>query len=213
MLVAGDSTAEFLGRGLEQRPELNVTNLGNRGCAFLDSDPPVELQDSSGYATWGRHTTGKNCDWRTYLPAAPTDFDVAVVFAAPTMLVNIELPDGSRVSVADPRGREFLRSSLARLSVELRRHARRVVWMTAPTSQYAVGSGPWLWSDENRTVAWNALVVETARATGGSLIDFRSWFMAQPDNDQFRPDGAHLEGRGAELAAEWLATEVLAPTP
>jgi hypothetical protein len=82
--------------------------------------------------------------------------------------------------------------------------------MTSPTSSYANETGPWLWSDEQRTAAWNALVTDVAKATGGTLSDYRSWFMAQPENDKFRPDGAHLEGLGAERTAEWLVGEAFA---
>ena len=214
VLVVGDSTGEFLGDALSRRPELDVTNAARRGCPLLDvDDVPVQLRRSTEFKPWPAQSgETHDCNWAHYMPDVPAGFDFAVVVAGPTMTPTYRLPPGQDVHVGDPAADAWLSASLTRLAAELQRHATSVVWLTAPASEatYGVGtSDDWYWTSRARTDAWNALQRAVAVQTGGSVIDFAQWFYEQPDHDTYRPDGSHLEGEGADLAAAYVTMELL----
>jgi peptidoglycan/LPS O-acetylase OafA/YrhL len=215
VLVVGDSTGEFLGDALARRPELRVTNASRRGCPLLDvDDVPVQLRRSGDFEPWTQQT-GENtdCNWTHYLPEVPTGFDVAVVVAGPTMTPTYRLAPGDEVHVGEPEADSWMGASLTRLAAELARHASRTVWLTAPPSEATYGVGAkddWYWTSPERADAWNSLQETVAGQTGGGVVDFARWFSEQPDRDTYRPDGAHLEGRGADLAAAFVTSNLQA---
>jgi peptidoglycan/LPS O-acetylase OafA/YrhL len=214
VLVVGDSTGEFVGDALSRRPEIDVTNAARRGCPLLDvDDVPVQLRRSAEFEPWPAQTgETHDCNWAHYMPDLPAGFDFAVIVAGPTMTPTYRLSPGQDVHVGDPAADAWLSASLSRLAAELQRHATSVVWLTAPASEatYGVGtSEDWYWTSRARTDAWNALQRAVAAQTGGTVIDFAKWFYEQPDHDTYRPDGSHLEGQGADLAAAYVTMELL----
>ena len=214
VLVVGDSTGEFLGDALGRRPEIDVTNAARRGCPLLDVDDiPVQLRRATDFEPWpGQTGETHDCNWAHYVPDLPAGFDFAVIVAGPTMTPTYRLAPGQEVHVGEPAADAWLSASLTRLAAELQRHAANVVWLTAPASEatYGVGtSDDWYWTSRDRTDAWNAVQRAVAAQTDGTVIEFAKWFYEQPDHDNYRPDGSHLEGEGADLAAAYVTMELL----
>jgi peptidoglycan/LPS O-acetylase OafA/YrhL len=213
VLVVGDSTGEFMGDALGARPEIDVTNAARRGCPLLDvNDIPVQLRRSTEFKPWPAQTGEKHdCNWAHYMPDVPAGFDFAVIVAGPTMTPTYRLAPGQEVHVGDPAADAWLGASLTRLVAELQRHAARVIWLTAPASEATYGVGTtddWYWTSRERTDAWNTDQRAVAAQTGGTVIEFARWFYEQPDHDSYRPDGSHLEGQGADLAAAYVTMQL-----
>ena len=179
------------------------------------ADIPVQLRRSADFEPWTQQTSeNTDCNWAHYLPEVPTGFDVAVVVAGPTMTPTYRLAPGDDVHVGEPEADSWMGASLTRLAAELARHASRTVWLTAPASEATYGVGAkddWYWTSPERTDAWNSLQETVAGQTGGGVVDFARWFSEQPDRDTYRPDGAHLEGHGADLAAAFVTSNLQAP--
>ena len=175
---------------------------------------PVQLRRSTDFEPWSKQTSeDTDCNWAHYLAEVPTGFDVAVIVAGPTMTPTYRLAPGHDVHVGEPEADSWMGASLTRLAAELARHASRTVWLTEPASEATYGVGAkddWYWTSSDRADAWNSLQESVAAPTGGVVIDFARWFDEQPDHDTYRPDGAHLEGHGADLAAAFLTSSLRA---
>jgi len=214
VLVLGDSTGDFLAAALATVPGLEVVDAARRGCPILDDDNlRVQLTKGGEYRHWVDFTNvDYACDWRTYLPALPTDFDVVLVVAGPTMTPTYRAPNGKGpdLRVDQPAGAAWFADAVARFGEAVASHGRTTVWLTAPSSQTIHGGSraDWYWTSTTRTAAWNELLSAQAARSAAVLVDFASWFNAEPDHDSFRPDGSHLEGHGAEVAAAYVADQL-----
>ena len=214
VLVLGDSTGDFLAAALASVPGLDVVDAARRGCPILDDDNlRVQLTRSGEFRHWVDFTNvGYACDWRTYVPSLPTDFDIVLVVAGPTMTPTYRAGDGKGpdLRVDQPVGAAWFADALARLGDTIASHGRTTVWLTAPASQTTHGGSrdDWHWTSTTRTAAWNDLLSAQAARGAAALVDFASWFNAEPDHDSFRPDGSHLEGHGAEVAAAYVASQL-----
>ena len=214
VLVLGDSTGDFLAAALAAVPELDVVDAARRGCPILDDDNlRVQLTRSGEFRHWVDFTNvDYACDWRTYLPSLPTDFDIVLVVAGPTMTPTYRAGDGKGpdLRVDQPGGAAWLGDALARFGDAIASHGRTTVWLTAPSSQTTHGGSrdDWHWTSTTRTAAWNEVLGAQAARSAAVLVDFASWFNAEPDHDSFRPDGSHLEGHGAEVAAAYVASQL-----
>ena len=210
IVVLGDSTGEFLGKALAKQPGVLVTNLARRGCPLLDHDDlDVQLNPSSEFASW-REMNGEHhdCNWSTYVDSVPAA-DVILVVVGPTMLVNYSI-DGEPSDVTQPAASKVFADSLSRLSETLATRSQRLVFVTSPESAFVAGSADlgWFWGDRSRADAWNAIERQVAADHGAEVIEYHEWFDTQPDRHTFRPDGAHLEGRGADLSAAWILGQI-----
>jgi hypothetical protein len=106
--------------------------------------------------------------------------------------------------VTEPAGRAFLLDAVLAARARLT-GAGRVVWVTTPVSQPPPGNATsWYWAEPDRADAWNEVQRKAAKRTGGEVLDFASWLLAQPAPETFRPDGTHLRGANAPIAAAWV---------
>jgi peptidoglycan/LPS O-acetylase OafA/YrhL len=209
IVVFGDSTGDYLAQELAKLPSLQVTNLSLQGCPMLlDDTVKVQLRPDGGYETW--KTTGARvdeCAWSARFAGAP-QADVVLLMFGPTMMANYRVGT-ENTDVTQPLGRKFLADGVAQMQAQVATHGPRLVWLTAPVSQPPPGAlNDWYWDIAPRADSWNDVQRQIAKSTGGEVIEFGAWLLAQPDPQLFRPDGTHLRGPGAPIAANWLAEQL-----
>jgi peptidoglycan/LPS O-acetylase OafA/YrhL len=213
ILVVGDSTGDFIGRALAERPGVTVTNISRHGCPmFLDDSVVTQLKPDGAFRTWKGHNEGAyDCDWKHFIDEAKSPFDVVLLAFGPTMLPTYRVGDAA-TDVTQPEGRRFITDLVLAAQAILVPKAPRIVWLTAPVSQPPPSAPSTLyWTDPTRADAWNDVEREVAARTGGEVIDFSTWLLAQPDHETFRPDGTHLGGPGAVPVSTWILDQLQHP--
>jgi hypothetical protein len=213
ILVIGDSTGDFIGRALAERPDVTVTNISRHGCPmFLDDSIIAQLKPDGPFRTWKGHNEGLyDCDWPHFIGEVTPPFDVVVIAFGPTMLPTYRV-GGSATDVTKPEWRRFITDLVLATQALLNKHAPRIVWLTSPVSQPPPSAPTTLyWTDPARADAWNEVERDVAARTGGEVIDFASWLLAQPDHESFRPDGTHLGTAGSLPASTWILDQLRHP--
>jgi peptidoglycan/LPS O-acetylase OafA/YrhL/lysophospholipase L1-like esterase len=227
VMVVGDSVANSMAPGLERAGPaqgLTVWNAAVDGCGIT--------QDVGEQRVWGWQPPRKECipGWRERWPLQLSQFNPDVV----VMLLGTDdafdrRVNGQEITFDSPAGDQLTRNELQEAITMLSAGGARVVALTAP---YHVIGWPrqvrldrssynpvWVnrWNDNLRAVA-------THNPTTTTIIDFNRFLCPEgkwTDNingvNVRRLDKMHLSDEGADMAASWLAPQLVrlarAPVP
>jgi peptidoglycan/LPS O-acetylase OafA/YrhL len=213
VLVAGDSTAQHLSEALipwatAHPDQLAVGSAAFPGCGltaaddgrlhrFTDRDGSRQELDLSGCLN----------EWHS-IPervAGAEQFDVVLVSIGPWDAVDIHLPDGRVVSVADPAGLALVTDAYTRFVAEATAAGARVVWVTPPDTHLGWGSIDDPVNDPARWTALRRLIDEL----DVQQLDLPRWLADHDiEGPEGRPDGVHLTPE----ADQQFVAEVVGPT-
>jgi peptidoglycan/LPS O-acetylase OafA/YrhL len=215
VLVTGDSTGLHLAEALMDHaadvPDQLVVGSGAfPGCGlsagtdgrlhtFTSTDGELELIDLHGCVG----------QWDSVPERVVTEaVDVVLVEIGPWDAVDIHLPDGSVVSVADPVGRALVRDAYQDFADRVTAAGARVLWVTPTDTHLGWGAFDAPVNESDRWVALRELVDELSEAHGVFQIDLGVWLDGTGlDPRTLRPDGVHL-GEGFD---ERFVVEAVAP--
>ena len=210
VLVVGDSGAHFIGLGMERindRARVVVRNAGTVGCGIANEGGRLKLDDG-GYFVDAEWCHGWPDRWRAELEAF--DPDVALLTIAWPGLGD-RLVEGEWRHPCDPVYDEYYASEVRRALVVLAGTGARV----------AITDSPYLWlpvtQDDAaaRVDCLNAIYHREAEESGAQLIGLGAWTCRDPrhcveeiDGEVLRYDGIHFRDAGADIAAEWVLSEI-----
>ncbi|MBI5089425.1 MAG: acyltransferase family protein [Actinobacteria bacterium] len=213
VLIAGDSTALHLSDALlpyaaEHPDQLVAGNASYPGCGltaaadgrlheFSHEDGSRELIDLSG-------CTG---EWGSIVErvSGSEQIDVVLVEIGAWDAVDIHLPDGAVVSVADPAGAALVASAYTAFVDSVEQAGARVVWITPADAHMGWGAIDAPVNDPARWVAMRHII----DSLGVEQIDLPSWLVVNGlDGPDGRPDGVHLSPE----VNERFVRELVAPT-
>ena len=150
------------------------------------------------------------CDWTTNWPDAVASVggvDVAVVLTGNWDASGRQIPGlGSAFrTIGDPLYDAWLRTEISGAADAL--HAAgavQVAWLTLPPK---IDQGP-----NPRFERYSAMIGEVASTRPWMrIVDYAGHMAVEPDNRAMRPDGSHLDEKGAaELWSTWLTDEIIA---
>lgn len=214
MLVTGDSTAVHLSDALiayaaTVPDELLVGSGAFPGCGltaaddgrmheFTDTDGSRDLIDLSGCVT-----QFESVPERVVAEAV----DVVLVVIGPWDAVDVHLPDGEVVSVADAAGRRLVSDAYRRFATATIAAGADVVWVTPADAHLGWGEVD---DPVNDPARWNVLrgvLDELTVDLGVVQIDLPGWLAANDlSGPEGRPDGIHL---GPGLNERFVVDEVI----
>ena len=228
VLVTGDSTALHLSEALIAHattvPDEFVVGSGAfPGCGlsagadgrmhvFTDVDGQRDLIDLSGCLR----------QWESVPQRVNAEaVDVVLVEIGAWDAVDIRLPDGSVVSVADPVGRAIVADAYQRFAETVTSAGASVLWVTPPDAHLGWGTIDDPLNDPLRWDALREIIDGLGSGVGVIQVDLPTWLVANGlDGPEGRPDGVHLapginERFVAELVAPALAAiaTTIATTP
>ena len=149
------------------------------------------------------------CDWGLNWPGAVSavgGVDIAIVLTGNWDAAGRQIPqlgDGYR-TIGDPVYDDWLFTEIAASADALHdAGAVRVAWLTLPPK---IDRGP-----NPRFVRYGEILAEVAASRPWmSIVDYAAHMAAEPANAQMRPDGSHLDERGAtRLWSTWLTDVVI----
>jgi hypothetical protein len=210
VLVAGDSTAVQLAAALipysvEHSDRIVAGSASFPGCGLTAAtdgrmhelskeDGTRELIDLSGCTI----------QWASIIERVQSEeqVDIVLVEIGAWDGVDIHMPDGAVVSVADPVGRRVVTDAYLRFVTAVEASGARVVWVTPPDLRLG-------WDDIDAPVnsphRW-AIMRTILDGLPVEQIDLRSFLVARGlDGPEGRPDGVHL----APDVNEGFVTEVV----
>lgn len=222
LLVAGDSTALYVGQGLAawsttvpEHAQVSVTWC--QGCTFL-LEPEIVSVEVDGLLENSRHAV------REALPDAIDSLrpDVVALMATVTEVSDRRWSDDEgAVGPLDPRFRERMVDAYADLTMSLlQRGVPEVVWVVPPTPVH-LWSEPAL-NERARYEAHHEIIREAAGRFERhvSVLDLDAWATATgaAQDPDWRRDGVHIDESPAvrlatEMVGPWLLTQALTPRP
>ena len=211
VLVAGDSTAVQLARGLlpyaaAHPDELVAGSAAFPGCGLTAAtDGRMHEQYNPDGSTSLVDLRGCMHQWTT-IPdrVAAEQVEVVLVDIGAWDAADIHLPDGRVVSVGDAAGRELLAAAYGTFVANVEAAGAQVIWITPPDAHLQWGAVDMALNDP---VRWEAM-----RAVLDDLhieqIDLHAWLTARKmTGPEGRPDGVHL----ADPVNETFVANVVAP--
>lgn len=223
----GDSRAWYLAQGTQLDPQAVVDNEGRQGCPFLGQSRFFERYNKSSPArerSVSTQTTGEvvACDTREYISATPDtgQRDLAIVFAGTLLTVDVGTEAETVFSPLDPSWQVYLENNLVETLQRIALTHRRIVVLDTPVSLAgwadnaegslwpnqkrvsAAADDGWLWADEQRIAAVDAVLLRAAHRVGAAYLSgFARWVDSQPASCQ--PDGSHFAVECAARAWQW----------
>jgi hypothetical protein len=211
VLVAGDSTAVQLARGLlpyaaAHPDELVAGSAAFPGCGLTAAtDGRMHEQYNPDGSTSLVDLRGCMHQWTT-IPdrVAAEQVEVVLVDIGAWDAADIHLPDGRVVSVGDAAGRQLLAAAYGTFVANVEAAGAQVIWITPPDAHLQWGAVDMALNDP---VRWEAM-----RAVLDDLhieqIDLHAWLTARKmTGPEGRPDGVHL----ADPVNEMFVANVVAP--
>ncbi|MEZ5247868.1 MAG: hypothetical protein R2713_01210 [Ilumatobacteraceae bacterium] len=214
MLVTGDSTAVHLSEALIAHAatvpdELLVGSGAYPGCGltaaddgrmheFTDTDGSRDLIDLSGCVM-----QFESVPERVVAEAV----DVVLVVIGPWDAVDVHLPDGEVVSVADAAGRRLVTEAYRRFATAVIEAGADVVWVTPADAHLGWGEVDDPVNDPARWRVLRSVLDELTDDLGIVQIDLPGWLAANDlTGPEGRPDGIHL---GPGLNERFVVDEVI----
>ncbi|MCB1000866.1 MAG: acyltransferase, partial [Acidimicrobiales bacterium] len=214
VLVTGDSTAVHLSEALiafaaTVPDELLVGSGAFPGCGltaaddgrmheFTDTDGSRDLIDLSGCVT-----QFESVPERVVAEAV----DVVLVVIGPWDAVDVHLPDGEVVSVADAAGRRLVSEAYRHFAAAAIGAGAEVVWVTPADAHLGWGEVDDPVNDPARWSVLRGVLDELTVDLGVVQIDLPGWLAANDlSGPEGRPDGIHL---GPGLNERFVVDEVI----
>jgi hypothetical protein len=211
VLVAGDSTAVQLARGLlpyaAAHPEdLVAGSAAFPGCGLTAAtDGRMHEQYNPDGSTSLVDLRGCTHQWTTMVErVAAEQVQVVLVSIGAWDAADIHLPDGRDVSVGDAAGRALLADAYGRFVTDIEAAGAEVVWITPPDAHLQWGAVDMALNDPVRWEAMREVIDELPV----EQIDLHAWLTARRmTGPEGRPDGVHL----ADAVNETFVANVVAP--
>jgi peptidoglycan/LPS O-acetylase OafA/YrhL len=224
VMLLGDSVATSLAVGLvrEGPPAgLAIWNKGGLGCGFLPADEEVDA-----YGKWSA-TKAETCQkWRSEWSSDVDTFqpDVVVFLFGPWDTLSLKV-DGRLLEVGTPEWKAYALEELGHTVDVLSARGAKVMLLTSPCFKprdLDVDGTAYIRLNPQAVDELNDLYREFARQHPDQvvIVDLNSYVCPEGDYTDvtidgvhLREDGVHFTAEGADVAARWLAPQIIAAVP